>query len=157
LKAIYAVDINELLEKARKSPRRRAIFSPHSEKDPVNFFYNALMPGTYVQPHRHEEKNEYFQIVRGEVFVVVFGDNGEIKSAEMLSGETALSCRILPGEWHSVIALEESVILEVKLGPYDPATAKTFAPWAPSEADAKSISFLDDMNAKAVHVYYSTA
>lgn len=141
----YAFYLDDLLKKAEESPRKRAIFSPHNEKDPVNFFYNALMPDAYVQPHKHHKKDEYFEIVRGEILVVTFNDNGHVLHVAKLSEKNCISCRIQPGEWHSVIALEKSVILEVKLGPYDPATAKTFAPWAPSEAEFVSGPYLKQL------------
>jgi hypothetical protein len=41
---------------------------------------------------------------------------------------------IPPGTWHALAALEPgTVLLEVKEGPYAPAAAENFAPWAPAE------------------------
>jgi len=150
---ITAADLRDLLKEAEESPRKRAVLNPHREDDPLGFFHNALIPGTYVQPHKHEGKDEFFQIVIGQVLVVIFDDNGEIQSVELLSQQhrDAESCRINPGEWHSVIALEPSVLLEVKLGPYDPSTAKTFAPWAPTEEDPEASEFLAKMTRETIH------
>lgn len=138
-------DLDALLKEASESPRRRAILNPFSEEDPINFFYNALMPDTYVRPHKHEDKDEYFQILKGEVLVVIFDDNGRIRQTGWLSLENAVSCKIKSGEWHTVVALEPSVIQEVKAGPYDPDTAKIFALWAPSEDNPASAQYRDDL------------
>jgi hypothetical protein len=38
------------------------------------------------------------------------------------------------GTWHTVLAATDgAAFLEIKEGPYDPATAAEFAPWAPPE------------------------
>jgi hypothetical protein len=36
-----------------------------------------------------------------------------------------------------------AAFLEVKQGPYDPATASEFATWAPAEGDAGAAAFLE--------------
>ncbi|MBM3436837.1 MAG: cupin fold metalloprotein, WbuC family, partial [Bacteroidetes bacterium] len=39
-------------------------------------------------------------------------------------------------KYHTIICLEpDSVIYELKDGPYDPADDKNFAPWAPKEGE----------------------
>jgi cupin fold WbuC family metalloprotein len=39
-----------------------------------------------------------------------------------------------PGTWHTIIALVAgSILLELKVGPFNPNTAKEPAPWAPEE------------------------
>ena len=41
-----------------------------------------------------------------------------------------------PGAWHCTLSLQRGTVLyEVTQGPYDPATGKHFAPWAPTEED----------------------
>ena len=43
---------------------------------------------------------------------------------------------IAEGAWHALVALAPAtVLLEIKPGPYHPAAAKDFAPWAPPEGD----------------------
>jgi dTDP-4-dehydrorhamnose 3,5-epimerase-like enzyme len=50
---------------------------------------------------------------------------------------------IEPNLWHGFVALEpDTVILEVKRGPYDGAGDKVFAPWAPGETDAAGATAL---------------
>lgn len=47
---------------------------------------------------------------------------------------SAAGVELLPGKWHTVIALQVgSVLLELKEGPFREDAAKEFAPWAPEE------------------------
>jgi hypothetical protein len=56
-------------------------------------------------------------------------------------GALALDCR--GGVWHTFFALEPgTVIFEVKPGPYEMATDKEFALWAPAENAADAPSYL---------------
>jgi hypothetical protein len=46
--------------------------------------------------------------------------------------------------WHALIVQSPTAAFyEVKEGPYDPATAVEFAPWAPPEGDANARAYLD--------------
>jgi hypothetical protein len=48
-----------------------------------------------------------------------------------------------------MVALKpDTVIFEVKAGPYDAATDKAFAPWAPAEGTQEAQSFLADVLTK---------
>jgi hypothetical protein len=46
--------------------------------------------------------------------------------------------------WHTLIVQSTTgAFFEVKEGPYDPATAVEFAPWAPAEGGANARPYLD--------------
>lgn len=109
----------------------------HQESsDPLQRMFNALEPGTYVQPHRHlnPDKRELFVVLRGSVAVLLFSDRGEVVRREVLCPGKNPGIEIAPGEWHTLCALEPgTIVFEVKDGPYNPLTDKNFAPWAPNE------------------------
>ncbi len=102
---------------------------------------NALTVGTYVRPHRHGDKHkgEGFIILRGKLALLIFSDKGEVdmEQSRILSAENGCyGIDIAPGVWHSLIALEETVIYEVKgqpAGGYVQEEDKDFAPWSPEE------------------------
>ena len=100
---------------------------------------HAMNPGTFVQPHKHEnpDKREIFLILQGRVLVVAFNYAGKITDHSILNTVTGnFGIEIPTGTWHTLIALEEnSVVYEVKDGPYDPDDDKDFAAWAPAESD----------------------
>jgi hypothetical protein len=53
---------------------------------------------------------------------------------------------LLPGIYHSFIALEpDTVIYEVKTGPYTATSDKTFAPWAPAEGTAEAARYMAEL------------
>jgi cupin fold WbuC family metalloprotein len=116
--------------------RKNCNFHPTLD-DLLQRMLNALEPGTYVQPHKHEnpDKVEVFIVLSGKLLVVEFEDDGTIREHTVLShNEEAFGVEIPAKTWHSIIALEPgTVIFEVKNGPYSPVNDKDFAPWAPKE------------------------
>ncbi len=129
----------QLATEARQSPRRRAIKRFHEHEEPVQRMLNALCDDTYVQPHCHRDpdKVELFLAIEGRLLVLIFDDNGQvIRSAVLDAAGPVRGVDIPPRTWHALLALTPMAIaLEIIQGPYDAATHKRFAPWAPSDAD----------------------
>ncbi len=123
---------------ARESPRKRIIFPIHRRPEArVQRMLNFMQPGTYVVPHRHplDHAIETVQVLRGALGFLVFDEEGGLVSTHRLSADSGSALLdIEPGIWHGMVVLEEdTVLLEIKRGPYDPATDKEFASWAPGE------------------------
>lgn len=132
-------------EDARRNPRRREIHVLHrGDADTLHRMLNALQPGTYVRPHRHVDppKAEAFVVLQGAAAFVPFLDGGtiDVDGLTLLDrerGALAVDCR--EGIWHCFLALEpDTVLYEVKPGPYDAASDKDFAPWAPEEGSPEA-------------------
>jgi cupin fold WbuC family metalloprotein len=124
---------------ARQSPRRRHILRFHELPEVLQRMVNAVEPESYAQPHQHRDpdKAEIFVCLRGRAVVVRFDAAGEILESTMVAaGGPVLGVEIPPQAWHTLLALEPGTVLfEVKEGPYEAATDKRFAPWAPPESD----------------------
>lgn len=139
---------------ARGSTRRRKNFNFHtSDADNPHRFLNVLVKGSYVQPHRHRDpgKAESFVILSGRVAVFLFDDRGAVTGCYVIGENPSMGVGIdlLPGVWHCVTALTEvAACFEVKPGPWDPATDKEFAPWAPAEGDPESAAYLANLVGK---------
>lgn len=134
---------------ARESARQRDIHIFHSgESDTLQRMLNALQPGTYVQPHRHitPPKAESIVLLQGAIGFVPFLDDGSINRDHWLLMDKSCGCIGIDyraGIWHTFFALaEDTVLFEVKPGPYDAATDKEFAAWAPAEGDAVALAYL---------------
>lgn len=132
--------VREGCEAARHSPRKRIIYPIHRRPEAlVQRMLNFMQPGTYVRPHCHPlpDAIETVQVLRGELGFLIFDGDGVVKSAHRLTAGTAASLLdIEPGTWHGMAVLApDTVLLEIKRGPYDPRTDKTFADWAPDEDD----------------------
>ena len=125
---------------AGRSPRRRDIHVFHrGDEDPLQRMLNAIQPGSYIRPHRHLDppKSESVILLQGMLGHVSFRDDGTPEDDSFLLLDLdrgVLGCDIRPGVWHTIFALvPDTVIFEVKPGPYSPANDKDFAPWAPEE------------------------
>jgi len=126
---------------AAASPRRRMNHNFHAgPADNPHRFLNVLLRGTYIRPHRHSAppKAETFLVLEGIADALLFDDRGAISARYSLGAQTPegrlWGIDLPPGVWHTVVPrTERAVCFEVKPGPWEPATDKEFAPWAPPE------------------------
>jgi cupin fold WbuC family metalloprotein len=130
--------VAQVLAAARASDRRRMILPFHkSPEDPLHRMFNALQPGTYVQPHRHVSppKAEVFLVLAGCIDMIVFEEDGRIAEAHRLeAGGAKFAADVAAGLFHCFVArAPDTLIYEVKPGPYSALADKDFAPWAPPE------------------------
>jgi len=137
-------------QRAKASPRRRMNFNFHQQLDDLlQRMLNAMEPGTYIQPHKHQDpdKTEVFFCLRGKIAVVEFAEDGEINDFIVLDTHTGnYACEIAPRIWHTVISLQAgSVAYEIKNGPYNVIDDKNFASWAPKEGSASCAAYLQSV------------
>jgi cupin fold WbuC family metalloprotein len=134
---IDATVIDDLVARARVSPRRRLNLNLHTDlADPIQRLLNAGEPGTYVRAHRHAaERWEVFAVLRGQIDVLIFADDGAVTQRLALRAGGGL-IEIPGGIWHGLAFMAPgSVAIEVKPGPYVARSDKEFARWAPREED----------------------
>lgn len=128
-----------------------------SYDDPCQRLFNAIGVDSYIRPHRHslDPRDECLVAVRGAMALLVFDDAGAIRqtvrfgvpSAE-LTDRPNTGVEVSAGVWHTVVALAPgSVLFEVKAGPFNPAQAKEYAPWAPEEGSAAAPSYFLQLKA----------
>lgn len=139
--------LSKAIDMSRESPRRRIILPFHKESSgTLHRMFNALQPMSYIQPHRHmiPPKDESILVVRGSICYVTFDDFGNIDQYFILSaGSAEFGVDTLAGIYHTFFALEsDTVLFEVKPGPYKKDTDKDFAPWAPPEGSASAEIYL---------------
>lgn len=146
MKLISESLLDGLTAKATASPRGRAHHNLHSSSaELVQRFFVVVNRQSYVRPHRHLTKSELALVIRGRFDVVVFDDHGLVTARYVIGdGGQDIGFEAPQGTWHTLIAqVDGSAFLEVKEGPYDPASAAEFAPWAPAEGDAVAPEFLE--------------
>lgn len=142
--------LSEAIRESRKSPRGRIIAPLHrSQSDPLQRMLNAMQPGSYVRPHRHLDppKAEAVIVLRGAVLFVTFFEDGGIRDYLVLEANSeTFGVDLVPGHYHTLAALKpDTVIYEVKTGPYEETTDKSFAPWAPAEGTTEAQNFLRNL------------
>lgn len=141
MKKIDLILTEQLIIDARESDRKRKNLNFHrNSEDRIHRMIHATNPTTYVQPHKHEnpDKTETFLILKGRVIIAEFSDDGEIIDHIILASATGnYGVEIPPKTWHTLITLEEnSLVYEVKDGPWNPKDDKFFASWAPEEGQS---------------------
>jgi cupin fold WbuC family metalloprotein len=132
---LSAEHLTEGFAASRRSPRLRMILPLHRTQDAaVQRMLNFFQPGTYVRPHVHPAagQSELVHVLEGRLGFLLFAASGELTGWEDLSAGEMVD--IEPGQWHGMVCLApDTVILEIKKGPYSAATDKEFALWAPEE------------------------
>lgn len=137
--------IDELFAKATESPRLRQNFDLRtSSADTSQRMLNALLPGTVVNIHRHEDTTETVVCLCGKLDEVIYeevvsyenasSDNmaqsmdaqdvarkveyREVERIHLCPADGQYGCQIPKGAWHTVEVIEPSVIFEAKDGAY---------------------------------------
>ena len=120
--------LQALFEQAKTSPRvRQHLDLRNSSLDTSQRMLNALLPGTEVPIHRHEETAETVVCLMGKLEEVIYEEmqdtTGELTfreiSRQLLSpGDGYYGMQIPAGIWHTVHVIEPSVIFEAKDGAY---------------------------------------
>ena len=130
----------QVAQQAASSPRRRKNHNLHQESDLVQRFLNVLQPGTYVRPHRHvrdvaEAGFECFLVLQGAIGLMILSAEGEVDQQETISASGPIrGVEVAAGQFHTLVALEyDSVIFELKQGPYVPCKDKDFLRNFPQE------------------------
>ncbi len=140
--------INQLIAQAAESPRRRVPYNFHEYHEPVQRMINALVPGSYVTPHKHEnpDKVELIAALTGRAAMVWYTDAGTIQTVFLLDPAGPVrGVDIPPRTYHNFVALTPCAVLEIIQGPYHPDTHKQFAPWAPREGTPEAAAYLQTL------------
>lgn len=146
-KTIDAPDLQALSATAAASPRLRKNLNLHPVlEDPVQRLFNALVPGTYVRPHRHDRADgwELMLAVRGAFSILIFDDAGVVlKRIDLAATGGTVAVEIPARTWHAAVVMApDTVMFEVKPGPYRAVEDKDFATWAPLESEAATERFV---------------
>ena len=136
--------LGKLLEQAMENPRSRQNYDLRTSPDDTSQrMLNALLPGTKVPIHRHEDTTETVICLCGKLDEVIYEEvvsygNGaeelpqgmdsqevarkveyrEVQRVRLNPAEARYGCQIPKGAWHTVEVIEPSVIFEAKDGAY---------------------------------------
>lgn len=137
--------LENLFEQATENPRLRQNFDLRtSPADTSQRMLNALLPGTVVPIHRHEDTTETVVCLCGKLDEVIYeeavsyenasseelpqGMDGqdvarkveyrEVQRIHLCPALAKYGCQVPKGAWHTVEVIEPSVIFEAKDGAY---------------------------------------
>lgn len=145
LQLVAAPQLDQLMQQAAEAPRRRSHLLLHSgPDDQVQRLLIAAQPGTYIRPHQHSRQWEMLVLLRGGLDLLTFDAGSRVLTRKSLV-PAAPVVHIAVSEWHAaVVRAPDTLVLEVKQGPYRP---NEFADWAPEEGHAhaaKLVSWMED-------------
>ena len=148
--AITNREVEQAVAASRGNRRRRIILPFHQgSADHLQRMLNAMQPDSYIRPHRHlhPPKAETVLILRGELLCLVFDESGMATDAYLIRpGNDAFGFDCQAGIYHTFIAMRpDTVFFEVKPGPYEPASDKDFAAWAPPEGQPDVAAYLESL------------
>ena len=113
-----------MFEQAKGTPRLRINYDLRtSSTDTSQRMLNALLPGTEVPIHRHEETAETVVCLCGRLEELIYdempdGTFQEVSRHLLCPSEEKYGIQIPAGAWHTICVLEPSVIFEAKDGAY---------------------------------------
>ena len=137
--------LGKLFEQATINPRLRQNFDLRtSGEDTSQRMLNALLPGTVVPIHRHEDTTETVICLCGTLDEVIYEEvvtyekaapdtmpmgidaqdvtrkveYREVQHIRLCPAEGKYGCQVPKGAWHTVEVIEPSVIFEAKDGAY---------------------------------------
>lgn len=130
----------QVAAQAQSHPRLRQNYNFHDPAERVQRFLNVMQPGTYVRPHCHHQlaganRFEFFLVLQGALGLVVLDQQGQVLQTEQLNAQGPTQGLELAAEtYHTLVALTpNTVMFELKEGPYDAQTDKEFLPMFPLE------------------------
>lgn len=152
---ISSLLVDNLTRQAKLNIRLRSHHNFHADyADPVQQLANSIEFNSYIRPHRHalDPKSECLIALKGCFALIIFDDHGlvvdviKFESESHVKNDSNYGVNISPCIWHTVIALiPDSVLFEVKSGPFDPLKAKEFASWAPAEDSPEALFYLANL------------
>ncbi|GLB49563.1 WbuC family cupin fold metalloprotein [Neptunitalea lumnitzerae] len=144
--ALYEDGINV----SNQSTRKRVIVPLHKkESDTLHRMFNVMQPETYIRPHYHKRENkcESVIVLKGAICFITFSLEGIPLSFKRIeAGTEYFGVDLEPNVIHSFLVLEKNTIIyEVKPGPYIKSSDKDFMTWAPEEGTEESLLYLENL------------
>ena len=143
--------MDRVAEEARLSPRLRMNYNFHRSTDEaVNRLINVMHRGTYLPVHRHAnpDRTESCIVLRGRVGVTFYDEEGCLTDSRIVGPSCdCVGYDIEAGVWHGLVVLEDDTVLfEVKQGPYAPILPENIASWSPAADDVLAVkSFIEEL------------
>jgi cupin fold WbuC family metalloprotein len=151
LLALSGAELDDLVARVPAAPRGRVRICAHQTDDAaLHEMIIAMAGGRYIRPHRHRGKAESFHLIRGEVDIVFFDEDGAIATVLPMTDRPGglFYYRIADAIYHTLVVRSAAAVYhEVTTGPFKREDTE-FAPWAPPEGDAEADAWLRDLNAR---------
>lgn len=114
--------LSNLSDEAKSNPRLRKNICLHqSQTAPAQIMINDFEVGTKIDIHKHHYTDETLIVLRGQLDIVYYSNDGEVqKSFTLQEGTDNFGILIPKDQYHWLNITETVTVLEVKDGPYRP-------------------------------------
>jgi len=131
--------VDQIIGEAKQSQRHMARLLMHFDhEDPVQEMLIVMGRDCAVMPNRSVGQSESLQIVKGELLLIVFDDNGKIvQRVEMgpAGSDKVFLYRLSSTPWHTMIPLTKMVVVhEVLQGPFQ-KSYESLPSWVPEKPE----------------------
>jgi cupin fold WbuC family metalloprotein len=134
--------LNTLIEESERNGNCNARICLHTS--PESNFHEMIIlerEGYYFPPHKHTNKAQSCNILRGEAAVFVFDDEGNVKRKSVLGRDGNIIFRIGEERYHLTLPLTPFIIYhEGKPGPFEREGDSIYAKWAPKREDKEAVA-----------------
>ena len=136
-------NINHLKQVADETSRKRSRLCAHKDiSSPLHEMVIIHKSDTYVRPHKHVGKSESFHLIDGDVVLVLFEDNGDLREVVQIGNYVSgkiFYYRIEEPIFHSILIQSDIVVFhEATEGPFIREDT-IFADWSPAEGNVDGI------------------
>jgi cupin fold WbuC family metalloprotein len=134
--------IDTLVAESRRGGGCNARVCLHTSPE-SNFHEMVILErrGYYFPPHKHANKAQSCNILRGAAAVFVFDDAGNVKRTSVLGRNGNLIFRIGEERYHLTLPLTEFIVYhEGKPGPFLREGDSIYAEWAPKREDKQAVA-----------------
>jgi cupin fold WbuC family metalloprotein len=148
IKIIDQSDIDEVINQARKSEKRRLpVLLNKSFSEIPQRFVNCLTKSTYVRPHNHVVTGhwELMSWLAGEIYVLFFDEEGNITNKFKMSHDGVKVVEISPNIYHTFVTENYGAYLEIRNCSFEPEFDRAYATWAPPEGSEGTKPFLENL------------
>ena len=150
-------ELGKLVEKAKKSTRKRARICIHNNNEStLHEMFIAKLNNTYVRPHKNLNKSKSFQLLEGEMDLVIFDNFGNIKDLIKMSShgqDSVFFYRLTITCFHSlIIKTDYAIFKETITGPFNNSDT-IYAEWAPLEDDKHKVKIYMNRIVKDINTF----
>ena len=147
--------VEQIIEEASQSQRHMARLLMHFDhEDPVQEMLIAMGRDCAVMPNRSVGRSESLQIVKGELLLIIFDDNGNVVNRVEMgpagSGKVFLY-RLSSTPWHTMIPLTKMIVVHETLeGPFK-QSSEPLPDWVPGDSESLK-RFLKEIEKQAASI-----
>jgi len=144
---LLTLDMLDAMILTASKKRQNVRINFHSDSNELHHDMIILQwRGTYVRPHKHQNKSESCFVIKGEHHFIVFDEMGNSIDKVMMGPVKARFYKVNAGYYHMSIPVSDYVIFyESKNGPFVKKDDSIFPDWSPPEDSIEQDKYISKL------------